>query len=347
MQLSSEIAIFGFTFYTQGLFFILALLFSLFAVWQEGRKDGFNEERLFDKYLLVVLLALLFSRTYHALEKHYLFFPLIKHVLTLWKPGLSLEGFFLGFIFWSFLLARLSKWSVFRILDIFSLALSFGAPVAILGYIALQKEFSHLIIMGLLLIFFGMFSVLRLKKLFSGLTFILFLVLFVVIRAFGGFTDSRDLIFYSILFTIIILVSVLRIKKSMSNGRKLPKSIFENLKSRLLAKREDIKEQENLLEEEDPYMQEGRAVGNSETVDEAYLEDTFKTVIDAQKVSVKRLKGLVKKALGKMRRGHYGVCEKCREQIDPARLEAYPEATLCNKCVKKAEAKQASNFVSK
>jgi len=172
--------------YARTVFYFGPLIFIVCSLARRSKKTVFNEERLFDKYLLVVLLALLFSRTYHALEKHYLFFPLIKHVLTLWKPGLSLEGFLLGFIFWSFLLARLSKWSVFRILDIFSLALSFGGPVAILGYIALQKEFSHLIIMGLLLIFFGMFSILRLKKLFSGLTFILFLVLFVVIRAFGG-----------------------------------------------------------------------------------------------------------------------------------------------------------------
>ena len=195
LQLSSDIVIFGFTFYTQGLFFILALLFSLFAVWQEGRKDGFNEEKLFDKYLLSVLLALLLSRTYHALEKHYLFLPLLKHVFTLWEPGLSLEGFLLGFIFISFLIARLSKWSVFRILDIFSLAICFGGPIAILGYIALQRDFNLFIIVGLLLIFFGIFSVLRLKKLFSGLTFIFFLVLFVSIRAFMGFTYSRDLIF--------------------------------------------------------------------------------------------------------------------------------------------------------
>lgn len=346
MQISSEVAIFGITLYTQGLFFILALLFSLFAVWQEGRKDGFNEEKLFDKYLLTVLLALLFSRTYYALEKHYLFVPLLKHVLMLWKSGLSLEGFLLGFIFASFPLARLSKWSVFRILDIFSLALSFGGSVALLGYIALQKEFDYLTVVGLLLIFFGIFSTLRLKRLFSGSVFMFFLVLFVGVKALMGFTDLRDLIFYAILFTIVVLVSILRIKKSMHNVKKLPRALFESLKSKLLAKHEDIKEQEKLLEEEDPYMQEGRTVGNSETIDEAYLEDTFKTVIDAQKRSTSRLRDLVKKALGKMQKGNYGVCEECGESIDPARLEAYPEAVLCSKCTMKAEAEQTSNFVA-
>lgn len=35
--------------------------------------------------------------------------------------------------------------------------------------------------------------------------------------------------------------------------------------------------------------------------------------------------------------GTYGICEKCGERIDPARLEALPDATLCLKCKTKVE----------
>ena len=37
-------------------------------------------------------------------------------------------------------------------------------------------------------------------------------------------------------------------------------------------------------------------------------------------------------ALRQAKEGTYGICERCGEPIDPARLEAVPEATLCVKC---------------
>jgi DnaK suppressor protein len=35
--------------------------------------------------------------------------------------------------------------------------------------------------------------------------------------------------------------------------------------------------------------------------------------------------------------GTYGICENCGERIDPARLEALPEATLCLDCQRQVE----------
>jgi len=37
-------------------------------------------------------------------------------------------------------------------------------------------------------------------------------------------------------------------------------------------------------------------------------------------------------ALEKIRQGTYGLCENCGAPIDPARLEAVPETTLCLQC---------------
>ncbi|GAB4538415.1 MAG: hypothetical protein Kow0063_26150 [Anaerolineae bacterium] len=37
-------------------------------------------------------------------------------------------------------------------------------------------------------------------------------------------------------------------------------------------------------------------------------------------------------ALRQAQEGAYGICERCGEAIDPARLEAVPETTLCVKC---------------
>ena len=39
-------------------------------------------------------------------------------------------------------------------------------------------------------------------------------------------------------------------------------------------------------------------------------------------------------ALEKIKRGKYGMCEKCRKEIDEKRLKVCPEARLCLKCKK-------------
>jgi DnaK suppressor protein len=40
----------------------------------------------------------------------------------------------------------------------------------------------------------------------------------------------------------------------------------------------------------------------------------------------------VEYALSLAEKGVYGICENCGERIDPARLKAIPQATLCLKC---------------
>lgn len=43
----------------------------------------------------------------------------------------------------------------------------------------------------------------------------------------------------------------------------------------------------------------------------------------------------VEHALDKLQKGTYGMCDVCGEPIDPARLEALPQASLCLKCKEK------------
>lgn len=40
-------------------------------------------------------------------------------------------------------------------------------------------------------------------------------------------------------------------------------------------------------------------------------------------------------ALKKIKKGKYGICEKCKKQIDTKRLKIFPEARFCMKCKKK------------
>jgi len=37
-------------------------------------------------------------------------------------------------------------------------------------------------------------------------------------------------------------------------------------------------------------------------------------------------------ALSKIKRGTYGICDKCGKEIPHGRLKAYPQASFCQKC---------------
>ena len=51
----------------------------------------------------------------------------------------------------------------------------------------------------------------------------------------------------------------------------------------------------------------------------------------------------IQDALVRLTRGDYGYCERCGDEIPPARLEAMPHATLCVSCQARAERARASS----
>ena len=53
----------------------------------------------------------------------------------------------------------------------------------------------------------------------------------------------------------------------------------------------------------------------------------------------------VEHALHKFEEGTYGLCDSCGQPIDPARLEALPQATLCLSC-KAHQTKNAKGKIS-
>ncbi len=56
--------------------------------------------------------------------------------------------------------------------------------------------------------------------------------------------------------------------------------------------------------------------------------------------NLERELGAVEYALSLAEKGVYGICENCGERIDPARLKAIPQATLCLKCKTEMERKK-------
>ena len=61
--------------------------------------------------------------------------------------------------------------------------------------------------------------------------------------------------------------------------------------------------------------------------------EEYSTLLSLEHKLEKRLQD-INLALEKIRKGKYGVCEKCGQSISIQRLNFYPEARICAKCIK-------------
>jgi len=115
---------------------------------------------------------------------------------------------------------------------------------------------------------------------------------------------------------------------------------FNLLRSRLESEQKRLtKELEQLKASIRPAIErrEGSPFGKREE------EATESFELEKRLALEKRLKDLlaeVEYALQKFEQGTYGLCDICGQSIDPARLEALPQATLCLNC-KTQQAKNA------
>lgn len=54
----------------------------------------------------------------------------------------------------------------------------------------------------------------------------------------------------------------------------------------------------------------------------------------------------INRALEKYKAGSYGICDSCGNNIEPARMEALPQASLCLKC-KSKQSKESKNRLAR
>lgn len=67
--------------------------------------------------------------------------------------------------------------------------------------------------------------------------------------------------------------------------------------------------------------------------EEAEEFEEFSNLIAVERTLSKRLEA-VEEALGRIKNGTYGICERCKKPIATERLERSPEAKTCTNCAK-------------
>jgi len=122
----------------------------------------------------------------------------------------------------------------------------------------------------------------------------------------------------------------------MTTGFNLLRSHLEGEQKRLSEELEQLKGSVRPAEE----RREGSPFGKREEEAAESFELEKRLVLERQ---VRDQLAEVEHALGKFEQGTYGLCDACGKPIDPARLEALPQANLCLDC----KAQQTKNAKGK
>jgi len=114
-------------------------------------------------------------------------------------------------------------------------------------------------------------------------------------------------------------------KAETNVGHNLLRARLESEQKRLNEELEQLKSSVRPAEE----RREGSPFGKRE--EEATESFELERRLTLEKRLIDQLAG-VEHALQKFEDGTYGLCDNCGQPIDPARLEALPQASLCLRC---------------
>jgi len=127
-------------------------------------------------------------------------------------------------------------------------------------------------------------------------------------------------------------------EEEMTTGFNLLRSRLEGEQKRLIEQLEQLKASVRPAGE----RREGSPFGKREEEATESLELEKRLALEKR---VREQLAEVEHALHKFEEGTYGLCDSCGQPIDPARLEALPQASLCLSC-KAHQAKNAKGKIS-
>lgn len=116
------------------------------------------------------------------------------------------------------------------------------------------------------------------------------------------------------------------------------KKLLKELQQKLEKQRDTIKEELESFAKEDPNLEgdydtifpqfEAHPTSQEENADEVEAYNASLPVEHSLELRLKK----INQALEKIKKGTYGICEKCKKNISQERLKASPEAKTCVKC---------------
>jgi len=261
----------------------------------------------FDLSITYLIFLFVFLKLIYFFQNYQNYSSVGEIIYNLNFPADKISFIFLFNFIISFIYSRVTRFSVFKILD----TLTINFLLMLITFTVFSSE--------IYLILFLTISAYFLEKRFNS-GFVSFLIVFVFTNYFVLYpVEPNSLIFYGILNTINALLIYRRIKY-MSHA--LSKEFIAQCKEKLLHRKQELLEDLKVI---DADIDEDRDTGNAEYLDEVQ-EDMKVEKNYIFKKEVNQMLEAVDAALKRIDDGTYGVDKKTGEPIDPARLELFPEA---------------------
>lgn len=119
------------TVYSFGFFLVVAYLIATFIFWKEGKRQGYNEEKLLDLSLIALIGAFISGRVFFIFTNYDLFQGDLGLMITFWEGGFTYYGAVLGLLLAVFLVTRKWKWPFLQIAD-------FGVLASMAAYVIVK-----------------------------------------------------------------------------------------------------------------------------------------------------------------------------------------------------------------
>ncbi|HRR55703.1 MAG TPA: TraR/DksA C4-type zinc finger protein [Acidobacteriota bacterium] len=113
----------------------------------------------------------------------------------------------------------------------------------------------------------------------------------------------------------------------------MDETMLKQFETKLKDRRREILARLENFEEALAYLEQSRPPEFSEEAQEEAVANSLKALDEREWQELKEINA----ALERIRRGVYGICEECEEEIALPRLNAVPTARLCITCQRKAE----------
>lgn len=127
-------------------------------------------------------------------------------------------------------------------------------------------------------------------------------------------------------------------KKIFKNKKEIsfPMHLLNPVRNFLSSSLHILQKRKKQVERDDPFNDQDRVMDNASPDTDA-AEQSGHAKTSAIKHVLERKINQTKKALARLRKGKYGICEDCGQMIDTDRLSVFPEATFCKNCQAKRE----------
>ena len=215
---------------TYGVCVALAFFIGFFLIYREALRKNIHPKKILDMELCILLSGIIGARVLHVLVNLGYYSANIMKIFFIWEGGLAFYGGLITAILASLVFMIVNRMDIFKTADLFAPYLALGHAIGRIGcffngccygmpskhnvlsviYPGLDNVPRYpiqLYAAGLLLLLFIFLKFLQEKNKFDGLIFILYIVLYGVIRFLLDFLRGDDLL-YVFGFTVSQLISV-------------------------------------------------------------------------------------------------------------------------------------------